>query len=180
MLPVVKAHSNWPMHADVFEHPPPRLASWHQIWSDMAPVDRTTQCTEDWSSASVVKHPIVTDPTIWQPGFDLPCHTWSLLNHFLTGQGPMSCKFAQMGSCPITFLWLCPVTDQNHIVDMCPLTKFEGGLKLLHEADWWRSHMAGINSGTHKMKWICWLRIIVKICHLCTSGEMNVISVLWS
>jgi len=23
----------------------------------------------------------------------------------------------------------------NHIVDTCPLTKFEGGLKLLHEAD---------------------------------------------
>jgi len=23
----------------------------------------------------------------------------------------------------------------NHIVDTCPLTKFEGGLNLLHEAD---------------------------------------------
>ena len=23
----------------------------------------------------------------------------------------------------------------NHIVDTCPLTKFKGGLKLLHEAD---------------------------------------------
>jgi len=23
----------------------------------------------------------------------------------------------------------------NHIVDTCPLTKFEGGLKLLHEVD---------------------------------------------
>jgi len=23
----------------------------------------------------------------------------------------------------------------NHIVDMCPLTQFEGGLNLLHEAD---------------------------------------------
>ena len=23
----------------------------------------------------------------------------------------------------------------NHIVDTCPLTKFEGGLSLLHEAD---------------------------------------------
>jgi len=23
----------------------------------------------------------------------------------------------------------------NHIVDMCPLTKFEGGLNLLHETD---------------------------------------------
>ena len=23
----------------------------------------------------------------------------------------------------------------NHIIDMCPLTEFEGGLNLLHEAD---------------------------------------------
>ena len=31
-----------------------------------------------------------------------------------------------MGSHPITFLRLWPATDQNHIVDNCPLTKFEG------------------------------------------------------
>ena len=35
----------------------------------------------------------------------------------------------------------------NHIVDTCPLTKFKGGLNLLHEADeWWCSHMARICS----------------------------------
>ena len=28
-----------------------------------------------------------------------------------------------------------PGQTMNHIVDMCPLTKFEGGLNLLHEAD---------------------------------------------
>jgi len=41
----------------------------------------------------------------------------------------------------------------NHIFDTCPLTKFEGGLKLLHEADD-DSHVAGINSdhSTRKMK----------------------------
>ena len=40
--------------------------------------------------------------------------------------------------CAITFLRLWPVTLQqimNHIVDTCPLTKFEGGLNLLDEAD---------------------------------------------
>jgi len=30
----------------------------------------------------------VTDPTIRQPGFNLPRHTWSLMNRFQTGQGP--------------------------------------------------------------------------------------------
>jgi len=32
---------------------------------------------------------------------------------------------------PITFVWLWPATQH----DVCPLTKFEGGLNLLHEAD---------------------------------------------
>ena len=52
---------------------------------------------------------------------------------FLDRPRPMPCKSAQMGSCPITFLWLWQT--MNHIVDTCPLTKFEGRLKLLHKAD---------------------------------------------
>ena len=40
-----------------------------------------------------------------------------------------------MGSRPITFLQLWPVTDHEPLVDTCPLTKFEDGLNLLHEAD---------------------------------------------
>ena len=43
---------------------------------------------EDWQSAAVVNYTIVTDPTIQQPGFDLPRQSWSLLNRFRTGQGP--------------------------------------------------------------------------------------------
>ena len=121
MLHIIKAHPNWPVHADVFEHPPPRLASLCQIWSDMAPVDTTTLYREDWSSASVIKHSIVTDPTIWLPGFDLPRHTWSVLNHFFTGQGPCcanlhKCGLAQSSSCD------CGQRQtMNHIVDMCQL-----------------------------------------------------------
>ena len=48
MLPTIEAHPHWPVHADVFEHPLPRLASRHPIWSDMAPVDTNTQWREDW------------------------------------------------------------------------------------------------------------------------------------
>ena len=57
-------------------------------WLDMTTVDAITQWREDWLSASVVNHTIVTNPTIRQPGFDLPRHTWSLMNSFWTGQGP--------------------------------------------------------------------------------------------
>jgi len=69
MLYISEDHLNWPVHADVFEHPPPWLASRRPIWSDMSSVDTITQWREDWSSASVVNHTIVTDPTIRQPGF---------------------------------------------------------------------------------------------------------------
>ena len=66
----VRCSSNMkPRYADVFQHPLPRLASRRPS------VDTITQWTEDWSSASVVNHTIVTDPTIRQPGFDLPRHT---------------------------------------------------------------------------------------------------------
>ena len=82
MLQIIEAHPNWPVYADVFEHPPPRLASRRPIWSHMTSVDKITQCREDWSSASVVNHTTVTDPTIRQPGFDLPRHTRSLMNRF--------------------------------------------------------------------------------------------------
>ena len=53
----------------------------------MTTVDAITQWRENWLSASVVNHTIVTNPTIRQPGFDLPRHTWSLMNSFWTGQG---------------------------------------------------------------------------------------------
>jgi len=85
------------VYAGVFKHPPPRLASRHPLWSDMTSVLTITQLREDWSSASVVNNTIVTDPTIRQPSFDLPGHTWSLLNHFRAGQGPCRANLHKWG-----------------------------------------------------------------------------------
>ena len=93
------------------------------------------QWTEDWSSASVVNHTIVTDPTIRQPGFDLPRHTRSLLNRFLTGQGLCRANLHKWGLAQSPSCDCGQRQTMSHIVDMCPLTKFEGGLNLLHEAD---------------------------------------------
>ena len=70
--------------------------------------------------------------------FSLP-----LINRFRTGQGPCrgnlhKWSLAQSPSCD------CGQRQTlNHTVDACPLTKFEGGLNLLHKADD-DSHMAGI------------------------------------
>ena len=68
MLQIVEAHPNWPVtYADVSGHPPLQLASRRPIWSDTTSVDTITKWSEDWSSASVVNHTIVTDPTIKTP-----------------------------------------------------------------------------------------------------------------
>ena len=100
----------------------------------MHDISLSTQWREDWLSASVVNHTIVTLPTIQQPDFDIPRHTRSLTNRFRTGQGP--CRFNLhnwgLAQSPRDCGQWQPM---NHIVDTCPLTKFEGGLNLLHEAD---------------------------------------------
>jgi len=57
------------------------------------------------------------------------------MNRFQTGQGPCCAKLhkwtlVQLLSCDCG-QW----QTMNHIVDMFPLTKFEGGLNVLHDAD---------------------------------------------
>jgi len=77
----------------------------------------------------------VCDPTIRQPGFDLPRQQWSLLNRFRTEQG-------HCGACRrkwrLTDTDLCPYGEtqtMSYIVESCPLTKLNGGLSRLHSAD---------------------------------------------
>ena len=101
------------MYADVFEHPPPRLASRRPMWSDMTSVHTVT-------SASVVIHTMVTDPTIRQPGFDLPRHAWSLMNRFQTGQDPCRSNLHKWGLVQSSACDCCQRQTMNHIVDTCP------------------------------------------------------------
>ena len=62
-----------------------------------------------WSQ--VVNSHLVCDPTIWQPGFDLPRQQWSLLNCFRMEQG-------HCGTCRrkwrLTDTDLCPCGDVSH------------------------------------------------------------------
>jgi len=51
--------------------------------------------------------PIVTDPTIRQPGFNLPRHAWSLMNRFHV---VLTCT---NGVSPSHLPVIVPVTDQN-------------------------------------------------------------------
>jgi len=60
----------------------------------------------NWKSAQVVSSHLVCDPTIWQPGFDLPRQQWSLLNSFLTEQGHCgACRPAEGNGDLVSFWW---------------------------------------------------------------------------
>jgi len=53
----------------------------------LQPVDIKSRWRHNWISAQVVNSHLLCDPTIRQPGFDLPWQQWSLLNRFCTEQG---------------------------------------------------------------------------------------------
>ena len=75
----------------------------------------------------MVNSHLVCDPTIRQPGFDLPQQQWSLLNRFCTEQGHCS---ACRRKWRLTDTDLCPCGEtqlMSHIVESCPLTKLNGG-----------------------------------------------------
>jgi len=68
--------------------------------------------------------------------FTSPCRRhWSLLNRSRTGQGHCNACRKKWG---FTDNELCDCGEtqtMSHIVNSCPLTKFDGGLLRLHEAD---------------------------------------------
>ena len=99
------------------------LPFWHRLTWVVPEKGPLNGCVGVWSR----RYPLLVD---------LPRHTWSLMNRFRAGQGPCRANFHKWG------LAESPACDcgqrqtmNRHIVDTCPLTKFEGGLNLLHEAD---------------------------------------------
>ena len=128
-----ECHRDWPLYDDVFYPPPLRLESRKPLSRDLQSIDVTSRWREDWQSATVVT--LVVDPTIRLPGYDLHRRQWSLLNRFRTGQGHCNACHKKWG---FTDNELCDggeTQTMSHIVNFCPLTKFDGGLLRLHEAD---------------------------------------------
>jgi len=82
------------------------------------------------------------DPTIQQPGFNLPHCTWSLLNHWhvniYLANLHVDVYPANLQRLILAKWAVCEYEQQqtiNHIVNMCPLTKFEGKLQALHNVE---------------------------------------------
>jgi len=57
------------------------------------------------------------------------------MNRFQTGQGPSRANLHKWGLAQSPSCDCGQQKTMNHIVDMSPSTKFEGGLNLLHKVD---------------------------------------------
>jgi len=83
-------------------------------------------------------------------GYELPCHAWSLINRFQAGLSMCRANLHKWGPAQSPSCDCGQWQTMNHIVDTCPLTKFDGGLNLLHKVDddiviWWLQHMQNNN-----------------------------------
>jgi len=78
--------TSWPMQPDILSPPLLHLTSRKPLWLDLQPVDIKIRWRHNWKSAQVLNSHLVCDPTIRQPGFDLPRQQWALLNRFRTAQ----------------------------------------------------------------------------------------------
>ena len=127
----------------------------HNDQSGQTLVDVMLQWKEDWKSAFVVDQVAVPDPSIRQPGFDLPRRSWSLLNRFSQAKDHMkpTCTDAaylrqictSMGS-----------DRQCPRVDSCPDSRLDD-LQRLHDSIRRRwSSMVGNEHSRHEVKLQCW------------------------
>ena len=88
-------HDSWPIQPDILSPPLLRLTSRKPLWLDLQPVAIKSRWRHNWKSAQVVNSYLVCDPTIRQPGFDLPRESgWSLLN----GTGTLRCLQKEMAT----------------------------------------------------------------------------------
>ena len=74
-----------------------------------------------------------------------------------------------MGSCPVTFLWLWPVTDHETRCPRVLINKIWRRAEPTPQSGWWRSHMAGIYSkySTHisdvLQQWLITMLLIAQV-----------------
>jgi hypothetical protein len=86
-----------------------------------------------WQDVDIFNKNLIEDPTKQIPGFDLPRKIWCKLNRFRTGHGKCNnmlfhWNIRENPSCE------CGAEKETiqHIVEECPLTKFQQGFSKLH------------------------------------------------
>jgi len=78
---------------------------------------------------------IGTNRTVWQLGFDLARYRWSLLNRLPTCRGPFLAGLHRWSPANSVIHECRQPQTMSHVIDVCPLTKFNGGLQSLQDVD---------------------------------------------
>jgi hypothetical protein len=121
---------------DMANLPPFRLKSRKPLWKEeflMEPFSKSDYWKAAWQDVDIFNKNLIEDPTKQIPGFDLPRKIWCKLNRFRTGHGKCNnmlfhWNIRENPSCE------CGAEKETiqHIVEECPLTKFQQGFSKLH------------------------------------------------
>jgi hypothetical protein len=121
---------------DMANLPPFRLKSRKPLWKEeflMQPFSKSDYWKAAWQDVDIFNKNLIEDPTKQIPGFDLPRKIWCKLNRFRTGHGKCNnmlfhWNIRENPSCE------CGAEKETiqHIVEECPLTKFQQGFSKLH------------------------------------------------
>jgi hypothetical protein len=135
ILEQIKNSTHLPVHNDIYDAPFKRLKSRHPIWS----IESTTDVPEDlwkkiWRDENVVNG-LVNDPTQRVPGFELPRAMWTALNRIRTEQGKFHFLLHKRKMVDTPLCECGQVQTIKHVAEVCPLTKYEGGIVGLHKGD---------------------------------------------
>lgn len=130
-----------PLKSDLADPPPRRLSSRSPIWTDteiqneVFDIAAAWKCYWDRNPYFTNKH-LIDSPGEKLDGFDLPRREWKILNRFRSGHG---CCNEQMYRWNFLDSPLCDCDNgvnqsMNHVLNYCPLRRFEHGLVSLHQA----------------------------------------------
>jgi hypothetical protein len=121
---------------DMANLPPFRLKSRKPLWKEeflMEPFSKSDYWKAAWQDVDIFNKNLIEDPTKQLPGFDLPRKIWCKLNRFRTGHGKCNnmlfhWNIRENPSCE------CGAEKETiqHILEECPLTKFQQGFSKLH------------------------------------------------
>jgi hypothetical protein len=121
---------------DMANLPPFRLKSRKPLWKEeflMQPFSKSDYWKAAWQEVDIFNKNLIEDPSKENSGFHLPRKIWCKLNRFRTGHGKCN---------NMLFHWHIRDTPScecgaeketiQHIVEECPLTKFQQGFSKLH------------------------------------------------
>ncbi|UYV75975.1 hypothetical protein LAZ67_13001998 [Cordylochernes scorpioides] len=122
----------------ILQSPPNhRLKSRKPIWSRGNQLlsqnfSNSEAWTNSWISTDIPNKNLITSPNVKIPGFSLPRREWVLLNRFRTGQGRCAELMKLWGYTKDPNCACNVPQSMSHILDDCPLYKFNGGISNLH------------------------------------------------